>query len=257
MTAHAPLALRVSRRARKVAHALGSARGRRGLALGSASALEHRGALREVAEAAGGAERVATVVDVGANRGQFALAAHEAFPNAALHAVEPLPEAADRFARLFADAPRVTLHRCALGAEAAELTMHVAARSDSSSLLAPARQEEVYPGAGAVVARRRVPVRPLAALGIDLRPPALLKLDVQGYELAALEGCGALLERFGHVYAELSFLELYAGQPLAHEAVAWLAARGFRLRAVHMGDGAWDREGRAVQGDFLFERAPR
>ncbi|MEO1460616.1 MAG: hypothetical protein AAFV49_24095, partial [Pseudomonadota bacterium] len=54
----------------------------------------------------------------------------------------------------------------------------------------------------------------------------------------------------------LSFLELYAGQPLAHEAIAWLAERGFRLLSVHMEAGQRDRAGRAVQADFLFARAP-
>ncbi len=244
-----------ARKARKAGHALASPRGRRGLRLGAAAALEHRGALARVADDIGGAERLATVLDVGANVGQFALLAREIFGGARIHAFEPLPEMADRFEALFKDDPRTVLHRCALGAERAELEMHITRAPDSSSLLAPALQEEIFPHAGASGRVEKAPVRPLAELGIAIEEPALLKLDVQGYELEVLKGCGAALEKFGHVHAELSFVELYAGQPLAHEVIAFLAARGLFVAAVHVSDGAFDSRGRAVQADFLFSRA--
>ena len=89
-------------------------------------------------------------------------------------------------------------------------------------------------------------------LAEDIRPPALLKLDVQGYELEALRGCEDMLDQFAYVYAECSFVELYAGQALADEVIAWLRERGFRLRGVHNMD--YDRGGRAIQADFLFAR---
>jgi hypothetical protein len=82
--------------------------------------------------------------------------------------------------------------------------------------------------------------------------PALLKLDVQGFELQALAGCEDVLPRFDWVYVECSFMELYAGQSLADEVIAWLRERGLRLAGVyHM---AYDDRGRAVQADFLFGR---
>lgn len=81
----------------------------------------------------------------------------------------------------------------------------------------------------------------------------MLKLDVQGFELEALRGCESLLHCFPFVYAECSFMELYEGQALAHEVIAWLRERGFVLKGVyHMG---YDGRGQAVQGDFLFRSA--
>ena len=86
----------------------------------------------------------------------------------------------------------------------------------------------------------------------EIAAPALLKLDVQGFELPALEGCEGVLDRFDWVYVECSFMELYAGQSLADEVIAWLRERGLRLAGVyHM---AYDGQGRAVQADFLFGR---
>ena len=87
----------------------------------------------------------------------------------------------------------------------------------------------------------------------DLAAPALLKLDVQGYELQALRGCETLLDAFAWVYCECSFVALYEGQALADEVIAWLRVRGLRLVGVN--NMANDRDGRAVQADFLFGRS--
>jgi hypothetical protein len=75
---------------------------------------------------------------------------------------------------------------------------------------------------------------------------------VQGFELPALAGCEGVLDRFAWVYVECSFMELYAGQALADEVIAWLRERGLRLSGVY--NMAYDGEGRAVQTDFLFGR---
>lgn len=82
--------------------------------------------------------------------------------------------------------------------------------------------------------------------------PILLKLDVQGYELQALRGCETLLDAFAWVYCECSFVELYQGQALADEVIAWLRAHGLRLIGVY--NMAFDHAARAVQADFLFGR---
>ena len=87
----------------------------------------------------------------------------------------------------------------------------------------------------------------------EIAAPAMLKLDVQSYELEALKGCEDLLERFSHVYAECSFVELYRGQAMAHEIIVWLSEQGFVLKGVY--NMGYDRRGKAVQGDFLFGSA--
>ncbi len=82
--------------------------------------------------------------------------------------------------------------------------------------------------------------------------PALLKLDVQGFELSALQGCGRLLERFRYVYVEASFVELYVGQALATDVIGFLFNRGFNLMCVaNLSCGA---SVRPIQADFLFSK---
>ena len=86
----------------------------------------------------------------------------------------------------------------------------------------------------------------------DLREPAMLKLDVQGFEYEALIGSESLLPHFDLVYCECSFVELYSGQKLAWEIIDWLSVRSFGLVGVF--NPTYDRRGQAVQADFLFGR---
>ncbi len=196
-----------------------------------------------------------TVVDIGANRGQFALVARQCFPAARIVSFEPLPGPAAVFRRVFAGDDAVTLHEAALGPKAEEATMHVSARDDSSSLLPiSSLQSEMFPGtAEATTTRVRVAPLDVFVHPENLAAPAMLKLDVQGFELDALRGCESLLHCFGWVYCECSFVELYSGQALAAEIIDWLSDRGFRLKGMF--NPAYDMHGRAIQADFLFDRS--
>lgn len=195
-----------------------------------------------------------TVVDIGANRGQFALAARQCQRRARVISFEPLPAAAEKFRAVFAGDDRVTLHEAAIGPVPGNATIHVSRLDDSSSLFPiTATQVDLFPGTeeAATAVVRVAPLRDFV-LAADIQTPALLKLDVQGFELEALRGCEELLGHFAYVYAECSFVELYAGQAFADEVIAWLRERSFKLCGVHNVD--YDRDGRTIQGDFLFSR---
>lgn len=195
------------------------------------------------------------VVDVGANRGQFSLAARRCCPEANIIAFEPLPGPAGRFRQVFAGDPRVTLHQYAIGPQEAVSTMHLSSKDDVSSLL-PINplMGSLFPGA-AEVGTTTVRVGRLVDFvrAGELRAPALLKLDVEGYELEALRGCEELLDSFSHVYAECSFVELFRGQVLADDLIAWLGRRAFRLSDVNA--VVFDAQRRAVQANMLFRKA--
>lgn len=195
-----------------------------------------------------------TVVDVGANVGQFSLMAAELHPEARIFAFEPIPRAADRFEAVFEGNPRVTVARCAIGETQRSDTLHLSGRDDSSSLLPISELQTTMHPETAEVGRIEVEVKPLDRVlqPKDLAKPALLKIDVQGAELEVLKGCASLLSSFDHIYAELSFVEFYSGQPLCDEVIAYLAQHGFALAGVY--NLATDKDGVTVQADFLFSR---
>jgi FkbM family methyltransferase len=211
------------------------------------AAVEHQPVLRFT--------RAATVVDIGANRGQFALAARTALPKARIVSFEPLPEPAQRYRKLFSGDNLTALHQCAIGVDQGEATIHVSTRDDSSSLLLiTALQNEVCPG----TAEKTTQTVKIGRLDnflsqADLASPALLKLDVQGFELQALKGCEPLIACFDFIYVECSFLELYAEQALAHEVIEWLGSRGLILVGIY--NVTYDRNDVSLQADFLFEQS--
>lgn len=195
-----------------------------------------------------------TVIDIGAGRGQFALAARNCLPAARIISFEPLPGSAAKFKKVFDGDEKVMLHEAAIGPVGGPALIHVSKRADSSSLLpiTPA-QVFMFPGTGEATTRS-VQVNRLAELVPpgDIPAKSLLKLDVQGYELEALRGCEELLPRFNHIYAECSYAELYAGQALAEEVIEWLRGRDFRFIAEY--NTVFGCDGKQIQADLLFRR---
>lgn len=186
---------------------------------------EHIGAIRFTA--------ANTLVDVGSNKGQFSLAFRKLRPSARIIAFEPLPEAADIYEELFARDPLIELERVALASGEGSAEFHVADRTDSSSLLEPGEGQKrafgVHPASTI-----HVPVKRLDdCVNISaLDHPVLLKVDVQGGELRVFEGCDSL-EHVDFIYVELSFVELYYGQPLFQEVCGYLLHRGFAVAGLY------------------------
>lgn len=211
-----------------------------------AAAVEHLEAI--------GYSRANTLIDIGANKGQFSLAFRAARPAARIIAFEPLPDAAARYEQVMAPSGGTVLHRVALSDHGGEAEFFVTDRADSSSLLRPgANQLDAF--GVSTVRTITVPVRRLDEC-VDLAAlahPLLVKIDVQGAELQVLGGCDAL-EAADYLYVELSFVELYTGQPLHGEVASYLAERGFDLAGVY-NQASTGRFG-PTQADFLFRRAP-
>ena len=211
------------------------------LSRGVAATVEHSAAL--------GGDQFATVIDVGANKGQFAVFAANRWPHARLVCFEPLSGPRAKLVRVTRG--RAEIHDCALGFSAGEGEMRLASRVDSSSLLPlGARQKAIFGMKETGVLR--VPVRRLdTCLSPPLRRPALLKIDVQGFELEVLKGACGLLHDIDAVYVEASDVELYEGQALADEVLQLLASSGFQLAGRF---NTQLHKGQPIQGDLLFRQ---
>jgi FkbM family methyltransferase len=212
---------------------------------GTAASFEHEAVVAFIAPA--------TVIDVGANEGQFALAARVAAPQAQIIAFEPLIEAAVVFRKNFARDPRTRLERAALASQTESATIYVTNRADSSSILKPGEaQAEVF----SVREVRQISVQTRRLDDIlradELDAPCMLKLDVQGAELRVLEGAGDLLESVSHVYVETSFTTLYEGQPLFRDIYDFLTAKRFAFAGAL--NTTFHKRFGPVQCDCLFIR---
>ena len=191
-----------------------------------------------------------TVIDVGANKGQFAAFAQHAWPAAQLICFEPLAGPRARLAAVTGG--RARIHAVALGGVDGEAVMHVASREDSSSLLQLGEMQKTLFSMDEV-GQVTVPVRRLDTVlsETDLQARTLLKIDVQGFEYEVLQGAARSLENIDAVYVECSLVELYRGQKLAADVAALLEARGFEE------SGRFNlsrKNGRDIQADLLFVR---
>lgn len=197
-----------------------------------------------------------TVLDVGANVGQFAVAAAKLFPDVQIYSFEPVPESADRLQKNISGLGNVTTYPLALGDSEGEVTFHVNAFSQSSSVL-PLAQGHLQAFPEAQETRELVvKVSTLDKIIADVRfqAPVLLKLDVQGYEAHTIYGAVETLKRVDYVVLETSFKPMYEGELLFMDIARLMEDYGFRFERP-VGWLAEPKSGEILQMDALFTRA--
>lgn len=198
---------------------------------------------------------VEAVIDVGANRGQYALRLREAGWQGPILSLEPLPELrrslAERAAR---DPSWEVLPAMAAGATDGEATLEVSAESDMSSVLPQSALLRAISPSSAIRQRLVVPQRRLDGLLAE-RPwrRLFVKVDVQGAEPAVLEGLSGIWDRVAGLQLELALVPLYEGERPWLEMIEGLAARGFTPYLLFPGYFA-RALGRQVQLDAVFYR---
>ncbi|KRA39450.1 hypothetical protein ASD81_08185 [Nocardioides sp. Root614] len=197
-----------------------------------------------------------TVLDIGANVGQYGLGLRRAGYEGRIISCEPLSGAyAELSGRAARDATWHTVNS-AVGAESGEVDINVSANSYSSSILGMTQAHLDGAQDSAYVAVERVAVTTVAQLAdqFDVTPGrTLLKIDTQGYETEVLAGAGDLLPRFDALQLEMSFVELYEGQHLAESMIEVLRGHGYRLQSLEPGFS--DPSGRLLQCDVLVVRS--
>lgn len=199
---------------------------------------------------------ITTVIDVGANVGQYASLLRGAGFAGRIISCEPLTGAfAELAERASRDGGWTALHT-AVGATPGTTTINVSRNSYSSSLRAmTSAHVKAAPGSD-IVSTEPVEVTTVADLvrEHDVEPSrTLLKIDTQGFEDEVLAGAGDLVGRFAAVQLELSFVELYEGQRLHDELVALMTAAGYRIQQLDPGFS--DAAGRLLQVDAVFVRS--
>jgi FkbM family methyltransferase len=195
------------------------------------------------------------VIDIGANEGQFARGLRRAGYNGELYSFEALTSAHAKLSAAAARDPQWhVMPRMALGNSDGTANINVAAHAEASSLLPTADVLTRLVPQAVYMSAEPVQVRRLDSLGVpSAGRQALLKIDVQGFEMNVLEGATATLEATDAILIEMSFLTLYQGQVLARDLWNWLHERSFdlwRLDPMFTVGGSY----RFAQADGLFVR---
>ncbi len=167
--------------------------------------------------------RVDTVLDGGANAGQYATRLRKLGYTGRIISVEPIPGVFKELeARAEGDGRWDCVH-AALAREPGRVELRVASITEVSSVL---------PATGAIHTEGWRATRPISvpSTTVDalLRDTgrAYIKLDIQGYELEALAGAVAALRNAVALEVELSTVPLYEGAALLRELVRFLTEHG-------------------------------
>ncbi len=196
---------------------------------------------------------VKTVLDIGANIGQFAQHIRRICPDAFIYSFEPLPAVFEKlkFAAR-ADERMCPLNLC-LGDSHGLAEFFQNEFSASSSVLPITEHSgKVFPYI-ARTSKVEVPMTTLDkwAASRHFTPELLVKLDVQGFEDRVIKGGECTLRAAKYVICEVSFIPLYKGQPLFHDIYSHLKALGFSLAGFL--DNIYEpTTDRIVQSDALF-----
>jgi FkbM family methyltransferase len=201
--------------------------------------------------------RAGTILDVGANAGQFGDTARAAGFAGTLVSFEALPEAHSRLLERARRSrhPWIVAPCAAIGAAAGEIDIHVAANSVSSSLLPMLSRHLDAAPQSRYVSAHRVPLRRLDEF-CKLVPPddsLFIKIDTQGYEMEVLKGATALLPRTVALEVELSIVPLYEGAPGYMDMLIYFSQLGFELFGI-VPEFTDQATGRLLQVDGFFIR---
>jgi len=198
-----------------------------------------------------------TFVDIGASTGEFTEAVRKYCGLRRALLIEPQPALAARLPTRFAQLD-ICVKQCAISDSDRAAEMDILNWHYSSSLLPVARD---VAGVDKVLdlnvrERVRVDVRRLDTVMAELpwktEAIDLLKVDVQGGELAVFRGAPETLRRTGMVWTEVSFRSMYAGAASFADIHSFMYQSGFVL--LWLSQGLRGEGGELLEGDALFAR---
>ncbi len=198
---------------------------------------------------------IRTVIDVGANIGQYSQKIIEGGFKGHIFSFEPIPSVFEQLETISSTFSQWKCFKVGLGSKEGESYINVSENFESSSILEVARQSLDAEPRTRTTHREKIKIVTLDKFfrAYNLDKEILLKLDVQGYEIEALKGALTILHEVRIIQAELSFVRLYENGPLFHDIVSFLEERGFEIYNIMPAfkDG---NTGRLLQVDGIFAR---
>jgi FkbM family methyltransferase len=179
--------------------------------------------------------KINCVIDVGANRGQFARNVRRSGYNGRLLSFEPNREDFVQLSNLTKNDKLWRVFNIALGNENAERQFHVTKTTLFNSFLDPISMNPSFTVSGMDVVRTdTVQVKRLDSIMAELleaisEPRVFLKLDTQGFDLEVVRGAEKCMDAIVGLQSELSVTPIYEHIPHYLEALDYYESLGFSL----------------------------
>ena len=201
--------------------------------------------------------RIDTVLDVGANVGQYGQRLRDWGYEGRIVSFEPLQSAHEQLsARSASDQAWEVAPRMAIGDQDGDIDIQVSAETDMSSILPQSDLLQEISPTSAIQTTERVPIHRLDTIAetyVNAEHRVFMKIDTQGFEPQVLDGSEALLPGLVGVQLEMSLVPLYQGERDYLAMIKRLANAGFTLHLVL--PGYFERKlARMVEIDGVFVR---
>jgi FkbM family methyltransferase len=177
---------------------------------------------------------IQTILDIGANTGEFSKEMRTLFPDAEIYAFEPLKDCFETINTKTAGDTKFHRYNIALGETNGDSVIQRSSFHPSSSLrtMAPLHKE-LYPKTKDSF-EEKIQIARLDDVMRDtlLKTPIFIKMDVQGFEDSVIRGGTETIEKASVLQVETSFVPLYEKQPLFGDIHAQLQALGFSYKGT-------------------------
>lgn len=186
-----------------------------------------------------GLHQIHTVIDVGANLGQFGLRLRKCGFQGTILSFEPMRQARTKLEQVAVQHPPWKVFPIALGSRAEEKKLQIFKDDTFSSLHAVNQAgKKIFGSYVQADAEEVVKVETLdrlieQGLGKEVHGPVLLKTDTQGHDLEALRGGVQLLRQVNVVLTEAAVEVIYEGAPDFIEILVFLRQQGFEASGFY------------------------
>jgi len=153
------------------------------------------------------------IVDGGAHKGVIIDLFLNQYTNPTIYAFEPIPNLAKDLKSKYSNNKNVKIYDSTLGNISKEIEFNILKHEGASSPLTPSNIIRNYLGEKMDI-KQSIKVKQVRLDEILSGDIDLLKLDLQGYEIAALEGSEHLLKKIKIITTEIEFIPIYQIQPL-------------------------------------------
>ncbi len=179
------------------------------------------------------------VIDVGANKGQFAQLLRKNGYQGIIYSIEPGSQAFAKLSGVCEKDPNWHCYKCALGSKSKSITLSISNLDYMSSLYEFNEYGKQFGGEYSDIVRtERVEMKTLdefiynKSIPVDIHT-CLLKIDTQGHDLQILKGAQDVLSEFKMIQTEIALKPIYDEVPSYEEVLKFCKYAGFSITGMY------------------------
>ena len=195
-----------------------------------------------------------TIIDVGANQGQYASQFLKHGYKGNILSFEPITKVFETLEKNSKTYKNWKVFNYGLSNENKTSQIYISENTFSSSLLKITPSHLINEPKSKTVRSQKVNLKTLDSIydSFDIKNESVfLKIDVQGYEKEVLEGAKNSLKHIKGIQIEMSIEELYKGEMLFNDMLSYIQKLGFELHSLENGFYS-NNSGKLLQVDGVF-----